>query len=174
SPAEEFDRGINLDANLYPTLSNNWQWDSPHGKRLTSEEEHPQYPSLAEPFVRDLESVDPGPEGKYGTLDKENSQYHRLVEPFVTDLASVDLEPDPVVDLKTKHGHGTLDLSSVDLEPNPLAKYPCLVESVATDLASVDLEPNPLAYQACLASLATLPCKTSLCTAKLEAAGSNN
>ncbi|CAJ1948673.1 unnamed protein product [Cylindrotheca closterium] len=35
SPAEEFDRGIHLDANLYPTLSNNRQWDSPHGKRLT-------------------------------------------------------------------------------------------------------------------------------------------
>ncbi|CAJ1938560.1 unnamed protein product [Cylindrotheca closterium] len=189
-PAEEFDRGINLDANLYPTLSNNRQWDSPHGKRLTSEEEYPQYPSLAEPFVPDLESVDLGPEGKYGTLDKENFQYHRLVEPFVTDLASVDLEPDPVVDLKTKRGRGTLDLSSVDLEPDPTVdpdtksrhgtlddnhvQYPCLVESVATDLASVDLEPNPLAYRACLASLATLPCKKSLCTAKLEAAGSNN
>ncbi|CAJ1931184.1 unnamed protein product [Cylindrotheca closterium] len=39
SPAEEFDWGINLDANLYPTLSNNRQWDSHHGKRLTSEEE---------------------------------------------------------------------------------------------------------------------------------------
>ncbi|CAJ1935475.1 unnamed protein product, partial [Cylindrotheca closterium] len=185
--SEEFDRGINLDANLYPTLSNNRQWDSPHGKHLTSEEEHPQYLSLAEPFVPDLESVDLGPEGKYGTLDKENSQYHRLVEPFVTDLASVDLEPDPVVDLKTKRQHGTLNLSSVDLEPDPTVdhktksrhgtpgddhvQYPCLVKPVATDLASVDLEPDPLAYRACLASLATLPCKKSLCTAKLEAAG---
>ncbi|CAJ1970178.1 unnamed protein product [Cylindrotheca closterium] len=162
SPAEEFDRGINLDASLYPTLSNNRQWDSHHDKRLTSEEEHPQYPSLAEPFVPDLASVDLG----------------------------LDLEPDPVVDLKTKSRHGTLDLSSVDLEPDPIVdpetksrhgtldkdhvQYPCLVEPVATDLASVDLEPDPLAYRACLASLATLPCKTSLCTAKLEAAGSNN
>ncbi|CAJ1966191.1 unnamed protein product [Cylindrotheca closterium] len=28
SPAEEFDRGIKLDANLYPTLSDDKQWDS--------------------------------------------------------------------------------------------------------------------------------------------------
>ncbi|CAJ1952057.1 unnamed protein product [Cylindrotheca closterium] len=99
-------------------------------------------------------------------LEKENFQYPRLVEPFVTDLASVDLEPDPIVDPETKTQHGTLDDNHV--------QYPCLVEPVATDLASGDLEPNPLAYLACLASLATLPCKTSLCTAKLEAAGSNN
>ncbi|CAJ1956171.1 unnamed protein product [Cylindrotheca closterium] len=68
SPAEEFDRGTKLDANNYPTLSNNRQWNSHHAKRLTPDEEHTQYPCLAETFVSGLSSVDLEPEGKHGTF----------------------------------------------------------------------------------------------------------